>query len=97
MINQLRLLYSLQFHFNDVIKTFFLIADSRLVQPDILMNNGGDIPIFDMTGFTLRHLTKVILSTLRVYMKYTQVIISYIKQSDKILYHAHDSTIKSAL
>lgn len=61
-----------KFHFNDVIRTFFLVADSRLVQPDIPMNNGGDIPIFDMTGFTLRHLTKVILSTLRVYMKYTQ-------------------------
>lgn len=66
-----------QFHFNDVIRTFFIIADSRLVQPDVPMNNGGDIPIFDMTGFTLRHLTKVILSTLRVYMKYTQVIILF--------------------
>lgn len=61
-----------KFHFNDVIRTFFIIADSRMVQPDIPMNDGGDIPIFDMQGFTLRHLTKVILSTLRVYMKYTQ-------------------------
>lgn len=44
-----------------------------MVQPDIPMNDGGDIPIFDMNGFTLRHLTKVVLSTLRVYMKYAQV------------------------
>lgn len=61
-----------KFHFNDVIRTFFIIADSRMVQPDIPMNDGGDIPIFDMNGFTLRHLTKVVLSTLRVYMKYAQ-------------------------
>ncbi|XP_055601862.1 alpha-tocopherol transfer protein [Uranotaenia lowii] len=61
-----------KFHFNDVIRTFFVIADSRMIQPDIPMTDGGDIPIFDMNGFTLRHLTKVILSTLRVYMRYTQ-------------------------
>ncbi|XP_058821159.1 alpha-tocopherol transfer protein isoform X2 [Topomyia yanbarensis] len=61
-----------KFHFNDVIRTFFIIADSRMIQSDVPMNNGGDIPIFDMQGFTLRHLTKVVLSSMRVYMKYTQ-------------------------
>lgn len=33
----------------------------------------GDIPIFDMSGFTYRHITKLSLSTLRCYMKFTQV------------------------
>ncbi|XP_035773009.1 alpha-tocopherol transfer protein-like [Anopheles albimanus] len=61
-----------RFDFNDVIKTFFTIADLRMIQPDVPMNDGGDVPIFDMNGFTLRHLTKVVLSTLRVYMRYTQ-------------------------
>ncbi|EAA07769.3 AGAP002835-PA [Anopheles gambiae str. PEST] len=61
-----------KFDFNDVIKTFFIIADLRMIQPDVPMNDGGDVPIFDMNGFTLRHMTKVVLSTLRVYMRYTQ-------------------------
>lgn len=34
--------------------------------------NDCDIPIFDMTGFTYRHITKLSLSTLRCYMKITQ-------------------------
>ena len=34
--------------------------------------NAGDIPVFDMTGTTYRHLTKITLSTLRCYMKFTQ-------------------------
>lgn len=32
----------------------------------------GDVTIFDMQTFSLRHVTKIIISTLRVYMKYTQ-------------------------
>lgn len=32
----------------------------------------ADIPIFDMSGFSYRHLTKLSLSTLRCYMKFTQ-------------------------
>ena len=35
----------------------------------------GDIPIYDMSGYSLKHLTKITLSTLRCYMKFTQVII----------------------
>lgn len=34
--------------------------------------NAGDIPVFDMEGTTYRHLTKITLSTLRCYMKFTQ-------------------------
>lgn len=35
----------------------------------------GDIPIFDMTGFTLKHLMKMILSlaSVKKYMRITQV------------------------
>lgn len=53
-----------------------MVADVRLVaaNPDE-PNSGwhGEIPIFDMEGFTIKHLTKVVLSVLRIYMKYTQV------------------------
>jgi hypothetical protein len=34
--------------------------------------NAGDIPVFDMHGLTYRHITKISLSTLRCYMKFTQ-------------------------
>lgn len=52
-----------------------MVGDIRLITPDD--NEGGitdgEIPIFDMDGFSLRHITRVVLSTLRCYMKYTQV------------------------
>ena len=32
----------------------------------------GEIPIFDMTNVTLKHLTTVVFSTLRLFMKYSQ-------------------------
>lgn len=54
---------------------FFMVADVRLVaSPAEEPNSGwnGEVPIFDMAGFTLKHLTCVVLSVLRVYMKYTQ-------------------------
>ena len=62
-----------KFDFNDAVKTFFIMADIRLITPDPKILTDGEIPIFDMKGLTLKHLTKVILSTLRLYMRYTQV------------------------
>lgn len=63
----------LQFHFNEAIKLFFMVADVRLAMPDPNGITDGEVPIFDMAGLSLRHLTRVVLSTLRIYMKYTQV------------------------
>lgn len=53
-----------------------MVADIRLVssvadEPNSGWN--GEVPIFDMAGFTVRHITCVVLSVLRIYMKYTQV------------------------
>lgn len=62
-----------QYHFTDIIKVFFMVADVRLITPDQNGLTDGEIPVFDMAGFSLRHLTKVVLSSLRCYMKYTQV------------------------
>lgn len=64
-----------QFNFDDIIKTFFMVADYRFSKPDVHLPfqvNDGDIPVFDMTGFSYRHLTKLSFSTLRVYMRFTQ-------------------------
>lgn len=32
----------------------------------------GEVPIFDMARVSYRHLTKIVLSTVRLYLKYTQ-------------------------
>lgn len=63
-----------QFNFNDAIKLFFMVADVRLICGDHTDGTftDGEIPIFDMAGLSLKHITRVVLSTLRVYMKYTQ-------------------------
>lgn len=49
-----------------------MVADVRLVTKDKNGLSDGEIPIFDMAGFSLRHLTKLVLSSMRIYMKYTQ-------------------------
>lgn len=59
---------------------FFMVADVRLVSAGANEPNSGwngEVPVFDMAGFTLRHLTCIVLSVLRVYMKYTQVIVIF--------------------
>lgn len=51
-----------------------MYEDVRSVTPDD--NKGGiadgDVTVFDMHTFSLRHITKIVISSLRVYMKYTQ-------------------------
>lgn len=39
--------------------------------------NHNDIVLFDMTGFSYKHITKLSLSVLRCYMKFTQVSETY--------------------
>lgn len=58
--------------FNDVIKAFFMMSDVRLITPDFKCLSDGEIPIFDLDRVSYRHLTKIVLSTLRLYLKYTQ-------------------------
>ena len=46
-------------------------TDLRLVTTEEVWAD-GEIPIFDMTNVTFRHLTKIVLSTMRLFMKYSQ-------------------------
>ena len=52
-----------------------MAVDHRLSQAEDteLLVNDGDIAIFDMTGFSYKHIMKLSLTTLRCYMKFTQV------------------------
>lgn len=54
-------------------KTFFIIIDSRFRQETDIPN--GDIPVFDMAGFTFKHLTRLMgsLGAVKKYMRITQV------------------------
>lgn len=53
-------------------KTFFIILDSRFRQETTIPN--GDIPVFDMAGFTFKHLTRLMsaLGAVKKYMQITQ-------------------------
>lgn len=62
------------YNFNDLIKTFFMVADVRLVSPDPNPEKmaDGEVPIFDMKGLTVWHLLKITFSTMKLYFKYAQ-------------------------
>lgn len=66
-----------KFNVLDYIKMFFNISDVRMKTEEKIPP--GDIPIFDMSGFTFRHLMKLIFSPALVkkYMRITQVSLHY--------------------
>ncbi|XP_060527195.1 alpha-tocopherol transfer protein-like [Cylas formicarius] len=59
-----------KYHFVDALKAFFVLADVRMLLETEVPD--GEIPIFDMRNFTLKHLTKIVLPVLKKYMLYTQ-------------------------
>ncbi|XP_022824632.1 alpha-tocopherol transfer protein-like [Spodoptera litura] len=58
------------FNFVDAVKTFFMLADTRITENHDIPK--GEIPIFDAANVSLRFIGKVNLSALRKYMMYTQ-------------------------
>ncbi|CAG9790937.1 unnamed protein product [Diatraea saccharalis] len=58
------------FSFVDVVKAFFMLADTRLTEEDEIP--AGEIPIFDSANVSLKFIPKINLSVLRKYMIYTQ-------------------------
>lgn len=66
-----------KFNFLNYTKMFFNISDVRMKTEEKIPP--GDIPIFDMSGFTFRHLMNLIFSPALVkkYMKITQVSLHY--------------------
>uniref|UniRef100_W8BTC1 Alpha-tocopherol transfer protein n=2 Tax=Ceratitis capitata TaxID=7213 RepID=W8BTC1_CERCA len=61
-----------KFNFTASIKVFFMMADLRFVIPDEAGMCDGEVPIFDMAGYSLRHVARTVFSSLRVYMKFVQ-------------------------
>uniref|UniRef100_A0A1I8NNA7 CRAL-TRIO domain-containing protein n=1 Tax=Stomoxys calcitrans TaxID=35570 RepID=A0A1I8NNA7_STOCA len=60
-----------KFKFTECITALFMVMDCSLAadSDDIC---DGEIIIYDMAGYTLKHLARTNISTLRVFMKYTQ-------------------------
>lgn len=60
--------------FNDIVKAFFMCCDVRFVLPLDRYNDleSGEVIVFDMKNLTFKHLTKVVISTLRMFFKYLQ-------------------------
>lgn len=50
-----------------------MVADTRFTIDNAI--SSGDVPVFDMKGFSLKHVAKVLknFSVLRTYMNFTQV------------------------
>ncbi|XP_067635502.1 alpha-tocopherol transfer protein isoform X2 [Eurosta solidaginis] len=61
-----------KFNFTAGIKVFFMMADLRFALTDEAGMSDGEVPIFDMAGYTLRHMTRTVFSSLRIYMKFVQ-------------------------
>jgi hypothetical protein len=59
--------------FNDLIKAFFVMSDARNITSESKLND-GEIAIFDMSQVSYRHVTKIALSTLRVYLRYIEQV-----------------------
>ncbi|KAG5680477.1 hypothetical protein PVAND_009985 [Polypedilum vanderplanki] len=57
--------------FNDLIKAFFVMSDVRNIMFEPKLND-GEIIIFDMSQVSYHHVTKIVLSTLRLYLRYIQ-------------------------
>lgn len=63
-----------QINFNECVKAYFMCCDVRFAQPVESFNEleSGEIIIFDMKNLTFKHLTRIVLSTLRMFFKYLQ-------------------------
>lgn len=60
------------FDFTSAVKLFFMMNDIYLITPEDGALWDGFVPIYDMKGVTYRHLTKIVFSTLKIFMKYSQ-------------------------
>lgn len=63
-----------EINLNDLFKMYLMTCDVRFHLPieDYRKMEFGEIVIFDMKNFTLKHLTRAVISTLRLISKYLQ-------------------------
>lgn len=68
-------------HHTEDTKAFIMITDCRFAMPDITtistecntsMLSQGEVQIFDMSGYSMKHATRLSITTLRTYLKFLQ-------------------------
>lgn len=64
-------------HHTEDTKAFIMITDCRFSMPDVVDGNTsmlsqGEVQIFDMTGYSMKHATRLSITTLRTYLKFLQ-------------------------
>lgn len=64
-------------HHTEDTRAFFMVTDCRFITPDDPACPGvlseGEVQIFDMKGTTMRHISRLTISTLRAYVKFLQL------------------------
>ncbi|XP_034489964.1 alpha-tocopherol transfer protein-like [Drosophila innubila] len=64
-------------HHTEDTRAFFMVTDCRFITPDDLADpevlSEGEVQIFDMKGTTMRHISRLTISTLRAYVKFLQL------------------------
>ncbi|XP_068141347.1 alpha-tocopherol transfer protein-like isoform X1 [Drosophila tropicalis] len=64
-------------HHTEDTRAFFMVADCRFITVDDPANDEvlseGEVQIFDMKGTTMRHISRLTISTLRAYVKFLQL------------------------
>ncbi|XP_061399015.1 alpha-tocopherol transfer protein-like [Musca vetustissima] len=64
-------------HHTEDTKAFLMITDCRFARPDVVdgdmaLLSEGEVQIFDMNGYTMKHVTRLSIRTLRTYLKFLQ-------------------------
>lgn len=63
-----------QFDYTEAVKGFFMFADVRITLPDPEGLAGREIAIFDMSGYSVRHILRTPMSTVKIYSRFTQEV-----------------------
>ncbi|XP_037931848.1 alpha-tocopherol transfer protein-like, partial [Teleopsis dalmanni] len=61
-------------HIEDT-KSFFMVTDCRFCIPDLPDSDQlseGEVQIFDMNGFSMKHFSRMTIGTMRIYLKFLQ-------------------------
>lgn len=69
----LTLIATFQMNHTEDTKGYIMVTDCRFCSPDLVNDDSlseGEVQIFDMTGFSLKHAARFSMSSLRIYMKF---------------------------
>lgn len=63
-----------KFNLLEILRTFFSLADVRLIFETDYLQSDGEIAVFDMDGLSLKHVSKCPIYMVKNFILYLQVI-----------------------